>query len=946
MARKCCNLLIQVGIISLIVFPPLSFGAIHHRFSIQVIILGISIVWVIKTLVTGKLRYASTPLDLPILVFLGLGVVNWLTSTYAHNTEKELYLFASYALLYVLVAQHLKTTRRIIGLAFITLLVGSGESLFGLFQYLQGATTVLGYDTPNIGTVNATYFNHNHFAGFLILVIPIALGLLFGAAHFEKKFFVFILLALLGATLVLTLSRGGLLSFLLSSGFFAVCLSIKYVHRAGSWRNYLVVLLILIVCIGAYTAWIGFSPIAHRSLFETFFPNRITLEQEIRFQLWRNALPLVKEFPLLGSGLGTFHDVFLRYRPETLAQERQAFHAHNDYLELLVEMGIPALLLVFWTMGRVYWYVLTSYFQARDPLLASLALGGLTSCTAIWIHSFFDFNLQIPANALLFSIILAMTIAIIRLISHKHHSRRGEAAQRDTQRPGWKLILVALAALVVFVGFAFNFRTNLAYFYFSKAKTLELQHAPFEALQWYQKAKWVDSANALFPETLAAFYTELGKTAPHAEKWYQLAIWEYQEAISLNAYNPACYYQLGWVYAALEMEQDAVKAFKQAIALNPHITFYYEQLGNYYFSFELIEPALKMYQDVIRLNPQRMVDVLKKLQEYGLAYPEYQRIIPENSDYRVRFASLLKQQGDWEYSKQEYRRAIELSGKQPEYYQKMLTACRERRDFDCMRTLWQELWQQSPDNLEYPIQIAESFAAQQNWSQAIASYETFLREHQQATPQVYRRVAELYRQQGHEKEALQLYSRLLEQYPTDLSLYHEIAGIYQQRRDWQAALDIYARALASGLTQPDLYSQLGDLTLKTGNQRQALKYYEQAIQAGETRMTIYQTVEQLYQDQENMIALDLLWETYLLANKHNPDAIFQLVQHYNAREEWLKAVTLSKELIANAPANVTYRAFLADLYEAKGLINESLEQYRKILQIQPNHPQAQQRLAR
>ncbi len=255
-----------------------------------------------------------------------------------------------------------------------------------------------------------------------------------------------------------------------------------------------------------------------------------------------------------------------------------------------------------------------------------------------------------------------------------------------------------------------------------------------------------------------------------------MAIWEYQEAISLNAYNPACYYQLGWVYAALEMEQDAVKAFKQAIALNPHITFYYEQLGNYYFSFELIEPALKMYQDVIRLNPQRMVDVLKKLQEYGLAYPEYQRIIPENSDYRVRFASLLKQQGDWEYSKQEYRRAIELSGKQPEYYQKMLTACRERRDFDCMRTLWQELWQQSPDNLEYPIQIAESFAAQQNWSQAIASYETFLREHQQATPQVYRRVAELYRQQGHEKEALQLYSRLLEQYPTDLSLYHEIAG--------------------------------------------------------------------------------------------------------------------------------------------------------------------------
>ncbi len=81
-------------------------------------------------------------------------------------------------------------------------------------------------------------------------------------------------------------------------------------------------------------------------------------------------------------------------------------------------------------------------------------------------------------------------------------------------------------------------------------------------------------------------------------------------------------------------------------------------------------------------------------------------------------------------------------------------------------------------------------------------------------------------------------------------------------------------------------------------------------------MTIYQTVEQLWSHQENMIALDLLWETHSLANKHNPDAIFQLVQHYNAREEWLKAV-IPKELIANAPANVTYRAFLADFMRPK-----------------------------
>lgn len=263
-----------------------------------------------------------------------------------------------------------------------------------------------------------------------------------------------------------------------------------------------------------------------------------------------------------------------------------------------------------------------------------------------------------------------------------------------------------------------------------------------------------------------------------------------------------------------------------------------------------------------------------------------------------------------------------------------------------MRTLWQELWRQSPENLDYPVKIAESFASQQQWAQAITHYETLLREHPNSETKIYQRLAELYRQQGREKDALQLYTRLLEQLPTDLSLYHEIAGMYRQQQDWQAAIEIYTQALASGLTQPELSSQLGELYLKTNNPRQALEAYEQAIQSGETRFAVYQTVEQLYQAQNNTVALDFLWENYLLANRQNPASIFQLVQHYAARGEWLNAVTLSKELIANAPTNVTYRAFLASLYEAKGMVNESLEQYRKILQIQPNHQQAQQRLAK
>ena len=70
-----------------------------------------------------------------------------------------------------------------------------------------------------------------------------------------------------------------------------------------------------------------------------------------------------------------------------------------------------------------------------------------------------------------------------------------------------------------------------------------------------------------------------------------------------------------------------------------------------------------------------------------------------------------------------------------------------------------------------------------------------------------------------------------------------------------------------------------------------------------------------------------------------------LVERYRTQGEWLKAVTLMKEVVANAPTNVAFRTALAGLYEEKGMTAESLEQYERILRIQPDHPQAKQKLA-
>jgi putative inorganic carbon (HCO3(-)) transporter len=976
MAKKVCNVLIEVGIISLIIFPPLVFGAIQFQYItyIHAIILGIGIAWIIKAFVKGSITYTPAPFDLPILLFLVFGIVNLVTSTYRHNTERELYLFLNYALLYFLVVQQLRTTRRIVGLAFIIVLIGSGESLFGLFQYLQGAKTVLGYATPNIGTVNATYFSHNHFAGFLNMIIPIALGLLAGSANLEKKFFLFLLTGLMGAAFILTLSRGGFLSFVLASGIFLICFLLKKkssFRKTSSLRSLTLAILLLVIFIIGYVKWIGISPIAHRSLTKTFFPTEETVQQEIRFALWKSGLALVKEFPIFGSGLGTFEYVFLRYRPDELPQGMQAFHAHNDYLELLIETGFPGLLIVLWAIIRFVRYVLKGYFQQRDPVLAPLALGGLTACTAMFIHSFFDFNLQIPSNALLFFTVSAMTTAVVQLIMQEQHEKQGSIRFK----PSWLFVVggVCTAGLLLF-----SFRTNLGMMYFNKAKTAQYQNFPFEAIPFYNKAIAIDSGDTLFHTSLGELYNDLGRKSPHAEKWYSLAIQEYKQAITLNKYESISYYYLGWTYDALDMEKEAIQAFKTAIEYNPRISFYYENLGRYFLLLDQVEAAMKVYREAIQINPQKIPEILNVCKKYGLSYGAYQDLIPKDAESRKIFASLLAQQGDWETSKSEYRKAIELSGKQPAYYITMLNACRARHDYPCMRSLWQELWEKNPKNLDLLVNIAESFVQQQLWDQAIKQYQAILVNNLDNV-QIHQRLAQLYQQQGYSDEAIREYTRILEIQPDNVTIYHDIANIYRQNKQWKAAISIYEKAIEQGLIQADMYSNLGKLYIQIGDEKNALDMYNQAVQAGETRIAVYQALERLYQTQKNKADPELLWNTYIIANKHDPEALFQLVMYYSNDGEWLKAVTLCKELIANAPTNAEYRKFLANLYEQKGMLFETLGQweelvkmdsknieynlylaalyerleqwdnarmqYRKILRIQPNNQHAQQKLS-
>lgn len=129
-----------------------------------------------------------------------------------------------------------------------------------------------------------------------------------------------------------------------------------------------------------------------------------------RSAVYAATLALWRDFPLLGAGLGNFQEVFPRYQPPTAGQNFYDY-AHNDYLQLLVETGAIGFLLLGWCITGVLRRAARSWSTVTGEPRLWLA-GVLTGIVAILLHSLVDFSLHIPANALLFVTLLALSVRL------------------------------------------------------------------------------------------------------------------------------------------------------------------------------------------------------------------------------------------------------------------------------------------------------------------------------------------------------------------------------------------------------------------------------------------------------------------------------------------------------------------------------------------------------
>lgn len=312
-------------------------------------------------------------------------------------------------------------------LAIGIVLVGCGLSMLGVGQkallgdHAFGGMRIYGVWQPEslLTTPFGPFVNKNHFAGWMLMGIPVALGLAAGGVitalpqlrgQGARMFLVwcsepeggrtsmyFVAAIFMTLSLFMTGSRSGIAAF-------AVIIAglLLAVRRLASRRTLALVGVAVFVAVLVVLQWAG--PDAALQRFRSD-PQSLGL----RIDIWRSSLVAFRQFPWLGSGLDSFGTVMLLF--QTGPKDVRYAEAHNEYMQILIEGGLISLALVLVAIGGVAWSVRRRFHSGDDSTESHwVRVGAACGLVAIALQSLVEFSLQMPGNAALCAVLLALAL--------------------------------------------------------------------------------------------------------------------------------------------------------------------------------------------------------------------------------------------------------------------------------------------------------------------------------------------------------------------------------------------------------------------------------------------------------------------------------------------------------------------------------------------------------
>ena len=458
---------ILYGLIALVVFAPLPIGSVNE-WSVMIIelaALALAGLWLWRSPKPEMNPFLEKALVWPRRLFLAFGAVivfqviplpkflvrilspgafNFLSdfrpgfarsgftslSLVPGQTLREGLLVLSYFLVALVVIHNIHRFSQIQKLVTAIIAIGTFEALFGLIQMSASSPSLLFYSKViNTDSVTGTFVNRNHLAGFLEMALPLAIGLAlariglfalrdpksrfdwrqfigrFGGKALVTNILLFLAILIMSVGLIRSRSRSGVFLLFFTFLLFGEIIMFHFgraKEKQKVSRNFINVAFVIIL---AFSAFVGLGAVVNRFLEED------TLLHGGRTVFWGNVVSVVRDFPLFGSGLGSFASVYPYY--EHTGFEMRLTHAHNDYLEAASDIGLLGAILLFAGIFFLLYRIFVTWRDRRSMEIKGIAMGGFVAIVIMLFHSLTDFNLHIPSNALLFAVILALTVVTV-----------------------------------------------------------------------------------------------------------------------------------------------------------------------------------------------------------------------------------------------------------------------------------------------------------------------------------------------------------------------------------------------------------------------------------------------------------------------------------------------------------------------------------------------------
>lgn len=439
-----------------IILSALAYGTVH-AWSLAVFLLGgvaILILWLVDSWMLGSVRISRNILQLTLIGMFVLGAVQLLPFRDSGNigtpsiplikslsfdpyaTRLILVEVAALLIYFAATLIFIDTPKRLRLLVRTLTIFGFFLAIFGLTQSFTSPNKVYWIREATQSQPFGPFINRHHFAGYMELALAVPLGLIFsGSVEKEKRLIYLFAAGLMGVALIMTNSRGGIISLVAEILFLVAITGLKRRHRKkeSSEKKFRIksaavkagLALALIISLFGSVVLLGGEDVLSRLVGSVNTADPTTG----RVHFWAVTTEIIKAHPFLGTGLGAFPVVYTGYDSRNGLYRLE--QAHNDYLQVLSDGGLAGA-----AIGLLF---VISLFrmgfkrrESRDNFRRGVATGAMAGCFAVLVHSFFDFTLHTTANALLFLILAAMAtmngrVEDVQTRRKRRHSRESES---------------------------------------------------------------------------------------------------------------------------------------------------------------------------------------------------------------------------------------------------------------------------------------------------------------------------------------------------------------------------------------------------------------------------------------------------------------------------------------------------------------------------------------